>query len=99
MTKRFGAVRRRPRKRDGLKANPCSDLGSPVCQSRCDDPGTRWRRGDRAVRRAEIRASYWEKVAAEAPPDWTRKNLQIVLKVRVVNNTAKPPDVVATHFW
>jgi hypothetical protein len=44
-------------------------------------------------------ASYWEKVAAEAPPDWSRKNLQIVLKVRVVNDTAKPPEVVATHFW
>ncbi len=43
--------------------------------------------------------SYWEKLAAQAPADWSRKNLQVVLQVRVVDNTAKPPVVVATHFW
>ncbi len=43
--------------------------------------------------------SYWEKLAAQAPADWSRKNLQIVLEVRVVDGTAKPPLIVATCFW
>lgn len=43
--------------------------------------------------------SYWDKVAAQAPADWSRKNLQVVLEVRVVNDTPKPPVVVASYFW
>ena len=43
--------------------------------------------------------SYWERLAAQAPPDWVDKNMQIVLEVRVVNDAAKPPVVIATYFW
>jgi hypothetical protein len=43
--------------------------------------------------------SYWETVAAQAPRDWTLKNMQIVLEIRVVDDTAKPPVIVASYFW
>jgi len=31
--------------------------------------------------------------------DWSRKNIQIVLKTRIVTGAAGPPEVVATHVW
>jgi hypothetical protein len=34
-----------------------------------------------------------------APPDWPRKNLQIVLHCKVVGMTPRPPSVIASHFW
>jgi hypothetical protein len=37
--------------------------------------------------------------AAQAPKDWDRKNLQIVLQVKVINNTPSNPKIVATYFW
>lgn len=43
--------------------------------------------------------SYWERLAAQAPSDWVDKNMQIVLEVRVVNDAAKPPAVIASYFW
>ncbi len=34
-----------------------------------------------------------------APKDWPRKNLQLVLHVKVIAGTPAPPTVVASHFW
>jgi len=34
-----------------------------------------------------------------APPGWQRKNLQLVLHVRVISGTPASPNVVATYFW
>jgi len=34
-----------------------------------------------------------------APPDWPRKNLQVVLHCKVVGMTPRPPRVIASHFW
>ncbi len=34
-----------------------------------------------------------------APKDWPRKNLQLVLHVKVIGDSAAPPTVVASHFW
>ena len=34
-----------------------------------------------------------------APADWDKKNLQVVLQVRVIGNTPAPPKVVALDFW
>ena len=34
-----------------------------------------------------------------APPDWKRKNLQLVLHVRVISGTPASPRVVASYFW
>jgi hypothetical protein len=37
--------------------------------------------------------------AANAPKDWSKKNLQIVLHTNVVNDIPRPPTVVAVHYW
>jgi len=34
-----------------------------------------------------------------APSDWQKKNLQFVLRVKVINNTPGIPDVITTYFW
>lgn len=35
----------------------------------------------------------------DAPPDWSRKNLQIVVKTTVNDGVAGPPQVVAVYVW
>lgn len=37
--------------------------------------------------------------AKQAPKDWNRKNLQIVLHTNVVNDVPGPPAIVAAHYW
>ena len=34
-----------------------------------------------------------------APRDWARKNIQVVLEVKVAEGTPGPPHVLAVHFW
>jgi hypothetical protein len=34
-----------------------------------------------------------------APPDWPKKNLQVVIQTTVTEWVAGPPRVVATYFW
>jgi hypothetical protein len=38
-------------------------------------------------------------LAAGAPRDWGKKNLQVLLHTRVVDNTPGPPSIVTTYFW
>jgi len=35
----------------------------------------------------------------KTPPGWEKKNLQIVLHVKVISNTPTAPNIVATYFW
>jgi hypothetical protein len=35
----------------------------------------------------------------DAPPGWPKKNIQIVLHVRVISGTPTTPTILATHFW
>ena len=35
----------------------------------------------------------------DAPPDWQRKNLQIVLRVKVIAGSPTAPAVVKSYFW
>ncbi len=35
----------------------------------------------------------------QAPKDWTRKNVQVVLHTNVVNNIPSSPTVVAAYYW
>jgi hypothetical protein len=37
--------------------------------------------------------------AMSASRDWDRKNLQIVLRVRVLKGATSPPQVLAVHVW
>lgn len=40
-----------------------------------------------------------EKAMRNAPPDWSRKNVQIVVKTTVTDSVAGPPQIVAVHVW
>lgn len=42
---------------------------------------------------------YFSEVVPRLPHDWPTKNLQIVLRVPVVQGTSGHPEVVATHVW
>ena len=42
---------------------------------------------------------YFAEALAGAPSDWKRKNIQVVLSVKVMSGTAGPPHVLAVHFW
>ncbi|MCX6632770.1 MAG: hypothetical protein NTW28_34655 [Candidatus Solibacter sp.] len=42
---------------------------------------------------------YMEEVARQAPPDWDRKNIEIVIRTKVFNGISGPPTVLAAHFW
>jgi hypothetical protein len=35
----------------------------------------------------------------DAPPGWQKKNIQIVLHVRVISGSPTTPTILATHFW
>ncbi len=41
----------------------------------------------------------FEKFSATAPPDWTRRNFQIVLHDRIFGNSPGSLNVVASHIW
>lgn len=44
-------------------------------------------------------ARYWDSVVKSAPDGWQMMNFQVILKTTVVENAARPPEVVTTHFW
>jgi hypothetical protein len=40
-----------------------------------------------------------DKGLRDAPPDWARKNLQIVVHTTVTDSIPGPPEIVATYIW
>jgi hypothetical protein len=42
---------------------------------------------------------YLREALRTAPPDWLKRNLQVVVQTSVIENVAGPPRVVATYFW
>jgi hypothetical protein len=42
---------------------------------------------------------YFKAALRDAPRDWYRKNMQVVLSVKVISGTPGPPKVLATYFW
>ena len=42
---------------------------------------------------------YMEEVARNAPKDWERKNMQVVITAKVIAGNSGPPSIVATYFW
>jgi len=42
---------------------------------------------------------YMEAFAKDAPPDWPKKNLQIVLSAEVIKGNSGPPKVLASYAW
>ena len=45
------------------------------------------------------RQEYLTAALRTAPPDWPKKNLQIVFQTNVIDCVAGPPHIVATCFW
>jgi len=42
---------------------------------------------------------YFAEAVRRVPPDWKRKNMQVVLSAKVMSGTAGPPRVLAVHVW
>jgi hypothetical protein len=42
---------------------------------------------------------YFAEAVKQAPHDWSRKNMQIVISAKVMRETAGPPQVTAVDFW
>jgi len=42
---------------------------------------------------------YLEPALQKAPPDWERKNMQILLRTPVIDGLPGPPEVVAIYVW
>ncbi len=42
---------------------------------------------------------YLRECLRTAPPDWQKKNLQVLVHTSVTESVAGPPRVVATYFW
>ena len=38
-------------------------------------------------------------LTANAPSDWPKKNLQVLLRTQIVDETPGPPSIVTTYFW
>ena len=42
---------------------------------------------------------YLSKLAQQAPGNWDRQNIQVVIATKVINGVSGPPRILATHFW
>jgi hypothetical protein len=43
--------------------------------------------------------TYFDHALAQAPSNWYRKNIQVVLSTQVLSGVSGPPTVAATYFW
>jgi hypothetical protein len=43
--------------------------------------------------------SYMQEAFRGAPPQWWRKNLQVVIRAPLIDGTSGPPKTVALHVW
>jgi hypothetical protein len=55
--------------------------------------------GTRAAGEFLTRSDAWKGFLDSVPPDWVSKNLQIVIRVKVIGNTPTEPEIVAVHCW
>ena len=42
---------------------------------------------------------YLEKVLRDAPPDWQKKNLEIIVETTITDSIAGPPHAIAAYYW
>ena len=43
--------------------------------------------------------SYLDRFASQAPAGWEKRNIELVIKSKLVNDDWGEPRVVAMHFW
>jgi hypothetical protein len=55
--------------------------------------------GTQAAAEFVSQPEYIEKGLRNAPPDWQKKNLEVVLKTTITDSIAGPPQVVAAYYW
>jgi len=55
--------------------------------------------GSRAAGYFLTRPDLLARALSQAPPDWSRKNLQFVLRTQIVDNAPTAPEVVAWRTW
>jgi hypothetical protein len=60
--------------------------------------GVKWF-GTEAAGRVVTDADQLAAIVRDLPADWEKRNLQVVLHVRVIGNTAAQPEVAAWHVW
>ena len=56
-------------------------------------------RGTRAAGEFISREDFLKEALRDAPSDWQKKNLQMVLETPVTDEVAGPPHVIAAYFW
>ncbi len=55
--------------------------------------------GTQAAAEFVSHSEYIEKGLRDAPPDWQKKNFEVVLKTTITDSIAGPPQVVAAYYW
>ncbi len=55
--------------------------------------------GTQAAAESITSPDFWHEFAAAAPEGWEKKNLQVVLELRVIRDIPHPPKIVAIHAW
>ena len=55
--------------------------------------------GTQAAAEFVSHSEYIEKGLRDAPPDWQKKNFEVVLKTTITDSIAGPPQVVASYYW
>ena len=56
-------------------------------------------RGTQAAAEFVSHPEYLEKGLRDAPPDWQKKNLEIVIETIITDSIAGPPHAVAAYYW
>jgi hypothetical protein len=46
-----------------------------------------------------VNPSYVADALRNAPANWHAKNIQVVIRTRIIQGVPGPPSAVATHFW
>jgi hypothetical protein len=44
-------------------------------------------------------SKYLDDLARQAPSNWQRKNMQVVISTKVINGHSGPPSILTTHYW
>ena len=55
--------------------------------------------GTQAAAEFVSNAEYLEKGLRDAPSDWQKRNLEIILQTPITDSIAGPPHVVAAYYW
>jgi hypothetical protein len=55
--------------------------------------------GTQAAAEFVSRPEYLEKGLRDAPPDWQKKNFEIVVETVITDSIAGPPHAVASYYW